>query len=404
MNSCIICRSYELETVINLGLHTPADTFLKLEDSLSQKFHNLSCELCLSCGHFQNQYLVSSKERYEDTDYSYTSSNSNISKNHWIDYYESVIKKTNIQSNESIIEFGSNDGFLTSQFDKSFNIIGIEPSKYLADLSSKEGLNIINDYLSFKAINKAVQKNGKCKLIYGNNVFNHIHEINEATKAIKSGLRDDGYFVFESPYLLDIIQKYFFDTIYHEHISYFSIKAIDYLLKSNGLYIIDIERNDYHGGCIRVFSSPNKDNYNTNLVESFINTEIESGLFDLNTYKNFMNKIENDKFNTVNSLIGMKKKGLTIVAIGAAARSNTLLNYYKIDSSIINFITDSSPHKIGKYTPGSCIPILSDDALSDKNLDVAIILSWNIGKYLVKKINQINPNLKVISLGDKELL
>ncbi len=404
MNSCIVCKSDKLESVINLGLHTPADTFLKFEDSLSQKFHNLSCELCLSCGHFQNQYLVSSKERYEDTDYSYTSSNSNISKNHWIDYFESVIKKANIQSNDSIIEFGSNDGFLTSQFHKSFKIIGIEPSKYLADLSSKEGLNIINEYLSLKSINKAVQKNGKCKLIYGNNVFNHIHEINEATKAIKFGLLDDGYFVFESPYLLDIIQKYFFDTIYHEHISYFSIKAIDYLLSSNGLFITDIERNDYHGGCIRVFSSPNKANYNTSLVESFISTEIESGLFDLNTYKNFMNKIENDKFNTVNSLIEMKKKGLNIVAIGAAARSNTLLNYYKLDSSVINFITDSSPHKIGKYTPGSCIPILSDDALNDKNLDVAIILSWNIGKYLVKKINQINPNLKVISLGDKELL
>ena len=135
MNSCIVCKSDKLESVINLGLHTPADTFLKFEDSLSQKFHNLSCELCLSCGHFQNQYLVSSKERYEDTDYSYTSSNSNISKNHWIDYYESVIKKTNIQSNDSIVEFGSNDGFLTSQFNKSFNIIGIEPSKYLADLA-----------------------------------------------------------------------------------------------------------------------------------------------------------------------------------------------------------------------------------------------------------------------------
>ena len=117
---------------------------------------------------------------------------------------------------------------------------------------------------------------------------------------------NDGYFVFESPYLLDIIQKYFFDTIYHEHISYFSIKAIDYLLRSNGLFITDIERNDYHGGCIRVFSSPNKANYNTNLIESFISSEVESGLFDLNTYKNFMNKIENDKFNTVNSLIGMK--------------------------------------------------------------------------------------------------
>jgi len=127
-------------------------------------------------------------------------------------------------------------------------------------------------------------------------------------------------------------------------------------------------------------------------------------LFKLVTYEKYMQKIAKDKYSTVRKLFKMKENGLKIAAVGAAARSNTLLNYYKLDSSIIDFITDSSEHKIGKYTPGSSIPILDDDALKELKPDIAIILSWNIGKFLIEKIQKINPNMKVISLGDKELL
>jgi hypothetical protein len=139
-------------------------------------------------------------------------------------------------------------------------------------------------------------------------------------------------------------------------------------------------------------------------VESFIQNEEELGMFSPSNYKTFMEKIAKDKFSTMQSILKMKENGLSIAAVGAAARSNTLLNYYKLDSSVIDFITDSSEHKIGKYTPGSCIPILDDNALNDKNPDVAIILSWNIGKKKKKKIQSINPKMKVITIGETELL
>lgn len=404
MDNCIVCNESNLDAVINLGLHPPADSFLKIEDIESQKLYQLGCELCPVCGHLQNQVVVAGDERYEDIDYSYTSSNSKISMAHWDEFYETVSLKTNLSDNDHVVEFGSNDGYLTNLFNKKFNATGIEPSPYLAKLSSKDGLNVINGYLGSDTINEAVEKNGLCKLIYGNNVFNHISELNKSTSAIRAGLKDDGYFVFESPYCVDVIGKYYFDTIYHEHISYFSIKSIDHLYRKNNLYIVDVERNTYHGGCIRVYASPDKEKYNKNLVESFIKNEEELGMFSPSNYKSFMEKIAKDKFSTMQSILKMKENGLSIAAVGAAARSNTLLNYYKLDSSVIDFITDSSEHKIGKYTPGSCIPILDDNALIDKNPDVAIILSWNIGKYLIEKIQSINPKMKVITIGETELL
>lgn len=404
MDKCIVCSSNNLTNVIRLGLHPPADSFLKIQDIESQKLHQLGCQLCNDCGHLQNQVLVSNNERYEDIDYSYTSSNSKISMSHWDEYYETVSVKTELVENDHIVEFGSNDGYLTNLFNTKFDATGIEPSPYLAKISSQSGLDVINGYLCKDTINQAIEKKGLCKLIYGNNVFNHISELNESTSAIRSGLTDDGYFVFESPYCVDVIGKYYFDTIYHEHISYFSIKSIDHLYKKNDLYIVDVERNNYHGGCIRVYASPQRDKYNTNLVEKYIKNEEDLGMFSISNYESFMNKISKDKFSTMQSILKMKEDGLSIAAVGAAARSNTLLNYYKLDSSVIDFITDSSEHKIGKYTPGSCIPIFDDDALREKNPDVAIILSWNIGKYLIEKIQSINPEMKVITIGDTELL
>ena len=405
MDKCIVCLNTKLTSVISLGLHPPADSFLKdCGIHIPQKSYQLNCELCRSCGHLQNQVVVPSSERYEVIDYSYTSSNSKISMNHWLEFYNTVSSKVNLVEKDCVLEFGTNDGFLTALFNKKYIAIGEETSPYLAELSKKKGIEIINGYLNKKTISEAVEKNGKYQLIFGNNVFNHISELNVSTSAIKSGLRKDGFFVFESPYCLDVIQNHYFDTIYHEHLSYFSVKSVDTLFKRNDLYIVDIERNSYHGGCIRVYSSPDKSKYNASLVNEFIKNETSLGLFELETYKKYMQKITKDKFSTVRKLLKMKEEGLKIAGVGAAARSNTLLNYYKLDSSIIDFITDSSEHKIGKYTPGSSIPILDDDALKEYKIDIAIILSWNIGKFLIDKIQKINPDMKVISLGDKELL
>lgn len=401
---CIVCGKNTLIRVIELGFHPPADTFVKKEQLLSpQRFYPLNCLLCQNCGHFQNEYFVSGDERYIESDYSYTSSNSPSAMAHWQEFFDSVSSFTNLEPSDAIIEFGSNDGYLLSLFQKKgAKVTGIDPSPIAAE-AKKNGIPTIQEFLNGKSIGTSVKRNGKAKIIMGNNVLNHIENLDDAMKAIKSGLRTDGYFIVEVPSLKDTVEKYLFDMIFHEHISTFSVKSINFLLKKYGLNIVRVENIPYHGGSLRVFASFNKSG-NENSIKRQITNEEKAKLFDEETYKKFMTKIIRDKNNILSKVYSLKKKGKKIAAVGAGARSNTLLNFYKLDSTVVDFVTDASIHKIGKFTPGSNIEIKDDRALSTEKIDVALITAWNIGKYLTEKIKKDNPKMQFIVPGEKELM
>lgn len=404
---CIVCdKSSYLKRVIELGFHPPADTFLKKEQLLNpQKIYPLNCLLCANCGHFQNEYFVSGEERYIKSNYSYTSSNSESAMAHWDEFADSVSKFIKLAPSDHVIEFGSNDGYLTLQFQKKgARGTGIDPSPIMTEVARKSGVNAIAGFVGKDTLDKTVKKSGKAKLICGNNVLNHIENLNDAIKAIKSALTTDGYVVVEVPSLKDTVEKYLFDMIFHEHISTFSVKSIDYLLKKHGLYITRVENISYHGGSLRVYASTKKSDYKRLEVEKQISAEGDAKLFDVNTYKKFMVKIIKDKNDVLSTLYSLKKSGKKIAAVGAGARSNTLLNFYRLDSTVIEFVTDASKHKQGKFTPGSNIEIKDDSALKTENIDVALITAWNIGKYLTEKIRKINPKMEFIVPGEKELL
>ena len=406
MRECIVCNNKKLHKVIELGHHPIADTFLKKEQIYKpQKLYPLDCLLCQKCGHLQNEYVVPPEERYVENEYSYTASNSKISREHWQEYCNTVSKEIGLAANDHVVEFGSNDGLLLSYFSKKgAETTGIDPSPNLAKLAAKRKIYTINSFLGKKSLEAAQKRHGTAKLICGNNVFNHIFNLNEVMPFAVKALRKDGYFVFESPYLRDTIEKYLFDMIYHEHASYFSVRSTDFLFRKHGLYITNVEHNNNHGGCIRVYASKDSSKYNKKLVADYIREEQRSGLFSLDTYKKFMSKIEKDKFATLNLLYSLKKRSKKIAAIGAGTRGNTLMNYYRLDKNMIEFVTDASKHKIGKYTPGSCLPIVHDDKLASEKIDVGLIVSWNIGKYLVEKIKKINKQIRLIVPGEKKLL
>lgn len=408
MHNCIVCNSTSPVRVIELGLHPLADTFLiKSQLLLPQQLYPLNCLLCKKCGHLQNEYIIPGQDRYIKSNYSYTSSNSEIATAHWQEFYTSVSILLDLSPKDPIFEFGSNDGYLLKQFKtKGHPVIGIEPAPNIAALANKTGIKTLLGFLSQKSIMEAVKRQGKAKLILGNNVLNHIENLNEAIQAILSGLQTDGFLVVEIPYLKDIIEKYLFDMLFHEHISNFSVKSIDTLFKKNSLYISRIDKISYHGGSIRVFASPKVNNYNIRMVNAYIKTEEKMKLFSLPVYNDFMEKITRDKFNVLTQLYSMKRKGKSIAAIGAGARSNTLFNFYNLDDGIIEFVTDASKFKIGKYTPGTNIPIRNDKELYSKQIAVALVTAWNIGKFLIKKIKTMNKNnrIKFIIPGNKELL
>ena len=406
MHKCIVCEEGNTYKVIELGYHPPADTFLKRDQiSLPRKRYPLNCFLCKKCGHLQNEYIVPQEERYVENDYSYTSSNSKISREHWRRYCITVSNYVHLEPSDHVIEFGSNDGYLLKQFIKKDAIVtGIEPSPNIAAIAQATGVYTIKDFLGDKSIKAALKRAGKAKIILGNNVLNHIAGLNEVVPIIRAALKDDGYFVFESPYHKDTIKNYLFDMIYHEHVSYFSVRSANALLKRNKMYITNIENTKYHSGCIRVYASKKISDYNKPLVDKYIKSEYAAKIFYLETYKKFMSKITKDKFKILENIYSLKRRGKKIAAIGAGARGNTRLNFYLLDRGVIDFVTDSSPYKIGKYTPGSLIPIVGDKRLSSDNIDVGLILSWNIGKYLVQKTRKINNKMKFIVPGEKRLL
>ena len=404
---CIVCnKTSSLKRVIELGFHPPADTFLKKEQLLSpQKNYPLNCLLCTNCGHFQNEYFVSGEERYIENNYSYTSWNSESARNHWGEFCDTVSRYLKLVSSDHVIEFGSNDGFLLKEFQKKgAKVTGIDPSPIMVAEAKKIGVNTIQGFINSNTINKAVKNNGKAKVIMGNNVLNHIENLKDAMAAIKSGLKDTSYFVVEVPSLKDTIEKYLFDMIFHEHISTFSLKSIDYLLRKYGLYITKVEDIGYHGGSMRVYASTKRLDYNQEIVKKHIENEEKVNLFDLETYRKFMAKIVKDKNDILARIYSLKKKGKKIAAVGAGARSNTLLNFYKLDNTVIEFVTDASKHKIDKFTPGSNIQIKSDNSLYSEKIDVALITAWNIGKYLTQKIRKINDKIIFIVPGKKELM
>lgn len=405
VNKCIVCQKTSLNRVIELGFHPLADTFLQEKQLLHPlKTYPLNCLLCTNCGHVQNEYVVSGEERYIESNYSYNSANSAVARLHWQEFLDSVSSYTKIATSDHVIEFGSNDGQLLKMFkEKGAIVTGIEPSPIMAGEAKKIGMEIIEGFLNQKTISSAVKKNGKAKIIFGNNVLNHIENLEEAMIAIKEGLRDDGYFICEVPSLKDTLEKYLFDMIFHEHISTFSVKSIDTLLKKYALFITKVESVNYHGGSLRIYASPNIKQYNP-LVKKFITGEEKAKIFDILTYKKFMIKIIKDKNEVLAKIYALKKKGKKIAAIGAGARSNTLLNFYRLDNTIINFVTDASKHKIGKFTPGSSIQIKDDSSLKSEKIDIALITAWNIGKYLTQKIRKINDRIVFIVPGEKELM
>ncbi len=389
IKECQLCRSSNLQLIIDLNYHPLADTFLATTQlNEPEIFYPLRVLICQDCGYTTLQYVVSAKTRYQEVDYSYTSSNSPVAIKHFAEMAKETINKLNLTSQDLVVDIGSNAGTLLESFHKlsGCEIIGVEPAPNIARLAEKNKIPTINDFFNKNSVQKILQKQ-PAKIITCTNTFNHITDLNEFMKNIKNLLDDNGFFIFEAPYLLHLVQKTAFDTIYLEHVSYFSFKPFSRFFEQFGLYISDIEENEYMGGSVRV--SVGKNNENKALVKKYIKAEEEADIYDLHTYKVFMSQIEKLKFNLCRQLYEVKNQGEKIIGIGAATKGNTLLNYCQIDNSLIDFITDSSPLKIGKYTPGSRILIKNDVEITP-DINYALILPWNIASFLKEKLKHLN--------------
>lgn len=392
--NCLICTSNQLIEIINLGMHSFADTFIP-QDGISDPdpLYPLICDLCENCGHVQARIVTSPSQRYTARDYSYTSANSDFSRSHWNSFSQKIGEK--IPNHSFIVEIGSNDGYLSKQFlQQGHNAIGVDPSPYMAEVAKKEGVDTVVGLWSQEICENLLAQFGTANLVVANNVFNHAESPIDFINDVKNILSSNGKFVFEVPYWALEIQNGRYDQIYHEHVSYFTVRSIVELLHRTTMSLISVEMVDYHGGSLRVIVS-HKEKSEFDAVE-LVENELSKHTFDANTYIAFMDNAIKARNNLINKVYDLKSNGKSIVAIGAAAKGNTFLSFHNFDMFSIDYVTDSSPHKQGKFTPKTRIPIAGDEIFRQYQDVYALILSWNISNRLKNKLAEIHNNIQYI--------
>lgn len=397
-SKCFLCSSTKLNKVIDLGYHPLADTFLKPEQiGQPETRYPLNVVACQDCGHLMNGYIVPATARYQDNEYSYDSSNSPVAISHFDDFSKEAIKLVGVTDKDLVVDVGSNVGTFLSKFrdNSGCNVYGVEPSKNIAEIAEKNGVSTVNDFFNDQAVNK-IKTTSKAKIISGTNVYNHIEDQDTFAKNIDALLADDGSAVFEAPYAGTLVDETSFDTIYLEHASYFFVSPLKKFWDKYGFKIHNITLNSYMGGSMRVYISRHLPESPD--VAQMIAEEEKKGYFSAEAYKKFMDRVVGLKMDLMKNLYEIKASGGKIIGIGAATKGNTLLNYCGVDGSLLEYVTDASPLKVGKYTPGSHI-LIKDDRDIDKSITHGVILPWNIGDFLSKKLSHLGlefivPHLK----------
>lgn len=389
-----MCDQSNLSEIIDLGMHPLADTFVESEKlHLSEKVYPLVTQLCENCGNIQLKCTTTPEERYQDNPYSYTSSNSAFSRDYWFEYADNVSKLFPNKKILKILEIGSNDGFLLNELKKlGHQTIGIDASLAIAEIARTRGIITEVGIFEENFSREIVKKHGQFDLIIANNVFNHSDNPKSFFEGIKNLLLNDGLFVFESPYWLNSIKSGKFDQIYHEHVTYSAVKPIKKLVSFCELHIYDILLSEYHGGSLRFVVSKKENKKNLDKVKAMINEENNFELYSSTFYKKFMRDLNIKKNIFMEKIYKKLIVSEPFICIGAAAKGNTFLNFYGLNNKIINYVTDSSENKIGKYTPLTRIPIASDEIIKDFKKPNIIFTAWNVSENLKKIIHKINPN------------
>ena len=390
VKQCQISKSKKLKSIIFLGYLPPVNTLRKINSTLTEE-KSFPAELlyCEKSKLVQLGCIVDKKILFPYT-YPYTSSTTKILRENFSDLYQDVIKITNIRKEDLVIDIGSNDGNLLQNFKYNHKVLGVTPEK-IGKLAIKKGIPTIIDYFNKKTHKKILKKYGKAKIITATNVFAHIDNINEILECIIKTLTDDGIFISESHYLLSLIKELQYDTIYHEHLRYYSVQSLNYLFKKNNLEIINIKEIPTHGGSIRVYAAK-KGRYQ---ISKNVKKQLykEKRFLNYKNFKQFRYKVVMSKLKLYNLISNIKTSKNKIYGIGAPSRATTLINYVGLDQDLINCVLEvNGSHKIGNYIPGTKIPILNEKILIKDKPDYLILFSWHILKEL--KNNLRNKGFK----------
>jgi hypothetical protein len=320
------------------------------------------------------------RDAFFNADYAYFSSTSKGWLEHAKKYTQKMTKMFDLNDNSFVIEVASNDGYLLKNFvSKNVPCLGVEPTESTANVSKMRGIDTLVEFYGVETAKMISEKYGTADLIACNNVYAHVPDINDFTAALQISLSEEGVVTIEFPHLLHLVTNCQFDTIYHEHYSYLSLQTVKNIFASQNLRIFKVEELSTHGGSLRVYGCKSSAGYATcDSVDKVIKKEKDQGLFDLNTYNSFYERSINIKLSLIDFLMTSKKNGRVVCGYGAAAKGNTLLNFAGIKPDLLPVVGDAAGSKIGKFLPGSRIPIVSPEAISQLHPDYILILPWNI--------------------------
>jgi len=389
LNKCQICNSEKLNLILDLGHQPLCDSLLteKLLDS-PETTYPLRMLWCEECSLAQLDYCVDGKEVYHP-DYPYRTGITKELVSYQNEITSSLKSKYNLDENDLVVDIGSNDGTLLTGFKKfSVKTIGIEPTN-IANIANQNGIETIQEFFTSSVANQIIDKHGKASIVLATNMFAHMATIGEVISGIESLLKDDGVFIFENHYLLDVIERGQFDTTYHEHLRTYSLKSLIKLFSYYNFTITDVERGERYGGNIRVHVTKGKNASISQNVTNLLKIEEEFGLYRLDTYQKFAERVKKAKNDFMNLLFKIKKDGKTIVANSCPGRCVTLLNYYGVDSDLLPYIAEQpSSLKLNMFLPGKQIPIVNNEILFKDQPDYVVLLAWHYAQPIMEQLRE----------------
>jgi SAM-dependent methyltransferase len=381
--TCLGCENRLPEPFLDIGV-TPLANALILPDALEkpEETFPLAVAYCPICYLVQLTHRVPPEKLFSE--YLYFSSYSESFLSHAKEMAAFLIDSFRLNGESRVLEIASNDGYLLQYFkQKDIPVLGVEPAKNIAEEAKRKGIPTIDCFFGPDAVLRIREAFGPADVVIGNNVLAHVPAINDFLKAVKAALAATGVAVFEFPYLKHLLDRTEFDTIYHEHVFYYSLSAIEKLSKRADLELFDATHQTVHGGSLRVFLQNKGTHPVTNRVGVLLDEEKREGLTGENRYQSFSQKVIVLREELRAHLYERKQSGNRIAAYGAPAKGNTLLNYCGMGTELIDFTVDRSPYKQGRFLPGSRIPILSTEALTQKMPEFTVILPWNIADEII---------------------
>jgi hypothetical protein len=383
ITQCRICRNPDLEPVLSFGC-TPLANSLLSKEQLEQpeQVYPLEVVFCPRCTLVQITETVDPAVLFSH--YLYFSSFSDTMIAHAAALAQKLVHRQNLDGESLVVEVASNDGYLLKNYvAQGIPVLGIEPAQNIASVANERGIPTLVEFFNLEVAQRLAAEGKKADVIHAHNVLAHVADLNGVVAGMAMLLEETGLAVIEAPYVKDLLDNTEFDTIYHEHLCYFSLTALDHLFRQHGLYIVDVEHTQIHGGSLQVFVS--HQNSPSEAVIQLMQQENDWGVYQLGSYTAFSEKVSRLRQDLCDLVARLKSEGLKIAVYGASAKGSTLLNYFGLDKNSLDFVVDRSTVKQGLYTPGTHLPIHAPEKLLEARPDYVLLLTWNFAEEILKQ-------------------